>query len=298
MEYMMCILIGKGEGESFKLEPEKEYTVGRHAESDIKILDENVSRKHFKIKVKNDKYFITDLESRNGTFVDGGDLRPGVETEVKEGVPIIIGMTIVGLGPFCDLYLKPFLDSAGFNKVVSMDVEVKRPKRVISIKKNMEFIYRVDDCLTDPKDIKEIFKKLIHNIFNLLTRVDRCVCISINTETGGIEDILYRSKSPLDDPNMAYNKELVNKTLLLNEIVMVKDSNNDHLDDIVTKSLQMMNIRSAMCVPIANNNKIRGVIYVDSFERPDGFRESDAVLLNDVCSRVALAMDNVPIRMS
>jgi GAF domain-containing protein len=79
---------------------------------------------------------------------------------------------------------------------------------------------------------------------------------------------------------------------------MVKDSNNDHSDDIVTKSLQMMNIRSAMCVPIANNNKIRGVIYVDSFERPDGFRESDAVLLNDVCSRVALAMDNVPIRMS
>jgi pSer/pThr/pTyr-binding forkhead associated (FHA) protein len=295
---MMHILIGKGEGESFKLEPEKEYTVGRHAESDIKILDDSVSSEHFKIQVKNDKYFITDLESRNGTFIDGGDLRPGVETEVKEGIPIIIGMTIVGLGPFCDLYLKPFLDSAGFNKVVSMDVEVKRPKRVISIKKNMEFIYRVDDCLTDPKDIKEIFKKLIHNIFNLLTRVDRCVCISINTETGGIEDILYRSKSPLDDPNMAYNKELVNKTLLLNETVMVKDSNNDHSDDIVTKSLQMMNIRSAMCVPIANNNKIRGVIYVDSFERPDGFRESDAVLLNDVCSRVALAMDNVPIRMS
>jgi len=298
MEYMMRILIGKGEGESFKLEPEKEYTVGRHAESDIKILDDSVSRKHFKIQVNNDRYFITDLESRNGTFVDGGDLRPGVKTEVKEGVPIIIGMTIVGLGPFCDLYLKPFLDSAGFNKVVSMDVEAGRPKRVISIKKNMEFIYRVDDCLTDPKDIKEIFRKLIHNIFNLLTRVDRCVCISINNETGGVEDILYRSKSPLDDPNMAYNKELVNKTLLLNKTVMVKDSNNDDSDDIVTKSLQTMNIRSAMCVPVANNNKIRGVIYVDSFERPDGFRESDAVLLNDVCSRVALAMDNVPIRMS
>jgi hypothetical protein len=298
MEYMMRILIGKGEGESFKLEPGKEYTVGRHSESDIKILDNNVSRKHFKIQVKNDKYFITDLESRNGTFVDGMDLSPGIETEVKADVPIIIGMTIIGLGPFCDQYLKPFLDSAGFNKVVSIDGEVERPKRVLSIKKNMEFIYRVNDCLMDHKDKKEIFKKLINNIFNLLTRVDRCVCISINDETGGIEDILYRSKSPLDDPNKAYNKELVNKTLLLKKILIVKDSNNDHSDDRVTKSLQMMKIRSAMCVPVASDNKIRGVIYLDSFERPDGFRESDAVLLKDVCDRVALAMDNVSIRMS
>ena len=294
MDYMMHILIGKGEGESFRLEPGKEYTVGRHSESDIKMLDDNVSREHFRIKIKNDKYFITDMGSKNGTFVDGSDLRPGIETEVKEGVPIIIGMTIVGLGPFCDLYLKPFLDSAGFNKVVSIYGE----ERVISIKKNMEFIYRVDNCLTNSKDIKEIFKKLINNIFNLLTRVDRCVCILINDETGRIEDILYRSKSPLDDPNKAYNKELVNKALLLSKTVMVKDSNNDDSDESVTKSLLVMEIRSAMCVPIANNNKIRGVIYVDSLERPHGFRESDAVLLNDVCGRVALAMDNVSMRMS
>ena len=298
MGYMMRILIGKGEGESFKLEPGKKYTVGRHSESDIKILDDNVSRKHFEIQIKNDKYFITDLESRNGTFVDGRDLMPGIETEVKEDIPIIIGMTIVGLGPFCDLYLKPFLESAGFNEVASVYGEEARPNRVISIKKNMEFIYRVNDCLTDPKDVKEIFKKLINNIFNLLTRIDRCVCISINDETGRIEEILYRSKSPLEDPNKAYNKELVNKALLLNNTVMVKDSNNDDSDDRVTKSLQMMEIRSAMCVPIAGNGKIRGVIYVDSFGMPDGFRESDAILLKDVCGRVALAIDNLPIQMS
>lgn len=298
MGYMMRILIGKGEGESFKLEPEKEYTVGRHSESDIKILDDNVSRKHFKIYIKNDKYFITDLESRNGTFVDGRDLIPGIETEVKEDVPIIIGMTIVGLGPFCDLYLKPFLDSSGFDKVASMDGEVERPKRVISIKKNMEFIYRVDNYLTDPKDIKEIFKKLINNIFSLLTRIDRCVCILINDETGRVEEIFYRSKSPLEDPNKAYNKEMVNKALLLNDTVMVRDSNNDDPDYRVTRSLQMMEIRSAMCVPIASNGKTRGVIYVDSFEMPDGFRESDSILLKDVCSRVALAIDNLQIQMS
>ncbi len=183
MEFKLCILVGKCQGESFKLEPGKEYTVGRHSDNDIKIVDDNISRNHFKMQIKGYKYFITDLYSKNGTFVDGKDLSPGIETEVKEGVPIVIGMTILGLGAVCELCLKPFLDSAGFNSEMSEGEEDIELSRVMTIKKNLEFIYNVNNSLMESKDLKEISKKLLNNVFNHLKRIDRCVIVLIDDQT-------------------------------------------------------------------------------------------------------------------
>jgi len=299
MEFKLCILVGKCQGESFKLEPGKEYTVGRHSDNDIKIVDDNISRNHFKMQIKGYKYFITDLYSKNGTFVDGKDLSPGIETEVKEGVPIVIGMTILGLGAVCELCLKPFLDSAGFNSEMSEGEEDIELSRVMTIKKNLEFIYNVNNSLMESKDLKEISKKLLNNVFNHLKRIDRCVIVLIDDQTREISNIIYRSRKPIDDSKKIYNKELVEEALIMNKPVMVKDSYNiEDADDKVTETLQLMKIRSAMCIPIVGCYGIRGAIYVDSLERPNGFRTSDVALLIDVSGRAALVMDNLSLQMS
>ena len=299
MEFKLSILVGKGQGESFKLEPGKEYIVGRHSENDIKIADKNISRNHFKIQIRGDKYFITDLYSKNGTFVDGKDLSPGIETEVREGVPIVIGMTILGLGAICESCLKPFLDSAGFNSEMSEDEEDIGLSRVMTIKKNLEFIYTVNNSLMESKDLKEISNKLLNNIFNHLKRIDRCVIVLIDDQTREISNIVYRSRKPIDDPEKVYNKELVEQTLIMNKPVMVKDSINiEDGDDKVTETEQLIKVRSAMCVPIVGCHGIRGAIYVDSLERPNGFHKSDVALLIDVSGRAALVMDNLSLQMS
>jgi len=67
-------------------------------------------------------------------------------------------MIILGLGPICELCLKPFLDSAGFDEVVSEYEEAGKPKRVMTVKKNLEFIYNVNNSLMESKDIIEILK--------------------------------------------------------------------------------------------------------------------------------------------
>jgi hypothetical protein len=296
VEYKLSILIGKGQGKSFRLEQGEVYTVGRHSENDIRIVDDNISRTHFKIQVKGNRYFITDLYSKNGTFVDGRDLSPGVETEVREDVPIVIGMTVLGLGESCELCLKPFLDSAGFRSDLGEDADLAESERVMAIKKNMEFIYDVNNYLTESKDLNEISQKIVNNIFNLFKRIDRSVIVLVDAETGKIENIIYRSRKPVDDPKKLYNRELVEKALIMNRPVMVRDSSVTEDEDArVTESLQLMKIRSAMCVPITSPFSIRGVIYVDSLERSNGFRASDAALLKDVSGRLALAMDNLSL---
>ncbi len=299
MDFNLSILVGKDKGKLFKLEPGKEYIVGRHSENDIKIKDENISRKHFKIQVKANRYFITDLYSKNGTFVGGKDLIPGIETEVREGVPIVIGMTILGLGPISDSSLKLFLDSAGFYSEVNEEGEAIESNRIMSIKKNMEFIYYVNNSLMESRDNEEILKILLDSIFNLFNNIDRCVIISIDSQTGEVNNIIYQSRKPIDDPEKVYNKELVEQALIMNKPVMIKDSNNiEDGDERITESLQLMKIRSAMCVPITSYHGIRGAIYVDSLERPSGFRISDVALLENISGRAALAMDSISLKAS
>ena len=299
MELKLYILVGKGQGKSFKLVPGKEYTVGRHSENDIRIEDNNISRNHFKIQVIENKYFITDLHSKNGTFIGDKKLSPGIAAEVREGVPIVIGMTIIGLGEVCESCLKPFLGSAGVFSEMSEDRDDIELYRVRNTKMNLEFIYNVTYSFMESKDLKEIAKKLLNCIFNLLTRIDRCVILLNDDQTGEIRYIIYRSRKPVDDPTQVYNKDLVEQALIMNKPVMVKDSNNiKDGDEKITQSLQLMKISSAISVPIAGCYGIRGAIYVDSLESPNGFRSSDLALLRDVCVRAALAMDNVSLQLS
>jgi pSer/pThr/pTyr-binding forkhead associated (FHA) protein len=273
MEHNLYILVGKDEGKSFRLMPGKLYIVGRHSTNDIKILDENVSRNHFEIQVRGDRYFIMDMGSKNGTFIGGKELIPGVETEVKEGVPIVIGMTVLGLGDIARRSLKPFLDSAGFRVGANEYEKTVGPERVMAVERNLEFIYKMNNALMESKNIREILEKLLDNVFNLFKRIDRCVIIIIDNQTGKLSDIIYRSRQPVDDPHKIYNEELVEKALIMNKPVMIKDSDiSEDEDDKITESLQLMKIKSAMCVPIASRHIRRGVIYVDSLEFANGFR--------------------------
>jgi pSer/pThr/pTyr-binding forkhead associated (FHA) protein len=45
-----------------------------------------------------DRILARDLGSKNGTFVNGNQIRAGTEVEIKEGVSIVIGMSVISLG--------------------------------------------------------------------------------------------------------------------------------------------------------------------------------------------------------
>ncbi len=68
---------------------EGERTIGRSAEADILIEHETASRKHAKIIVEGNRVFIADLDSRNGTFLNGKPVKE--KTEIKPGDAIALG---------------------------------------------------------------------------------------------------------------------------------------------------------------------------------------------------------------
>ena len=64
------IVSGPDKGRSFDIKGDT-ICIGRSPGNNIQIKDKSVSRKHLKIIRRGDKYFVEDLKSKNGTFING-----------------------------------------------------------------------------------------------------------------------------------------------------------------------------------------------------------------------------------
>ncbi len=106
----LTVLSGKYEPLSLGLKGETTH-IGRSPENDIQIRDNYVSRKHLELYKKGDKYFVKDLNSANGTFVNGKKIVSKVGRRVKQGDTIVIGMTLICLGESCSDRVLSFLES-------------------------------------------------------------------------------------------------------------------------------------------------------------------------------------------
>jgi adenylate cyclase len=293
MEPRLYILFGTDKGKTFDLKYDKIYTVGRSPDNDIQIKDKTVSRHHLTIQYKESKYLITDLNSKNGTFITGKDISAGIEVEVEDKIPIVIGMNVIGLGEECGSWLKNFLDSIDNRSEIDKDKKVSKSYGIMEIKKNIRFIFDMNNILLESKDINEILEKMLECLSNLFKDVDRCAIVLIDGETEDISKVISRSKKSFDDPAKAYNHDFVEQALILNKPVIFSDSyDGDHYeDDETTKSLRLESIRSAVCVPLNSPRLKRGALYMDSPDRSYRFRKNDIALLENICCRVALTMD-------
>ncbi len=67
---VLNILSGPQAGQSFPLD-KPQLIIGRSLQADIVIESSQVSKKHAQLNIKNQGVYLTDLNSRNGTFVNG-----------------------------------------------------------------------------------------------------------------------------------------------------------------------------------------------------------------------------------
>jgi len=275
------------EGQSFDFHKETIY-VGRSPDNDVQIKDRSVSRKHLKIIKREHRYFITDLKSKNGTFLHGDQISPGKEFEIKEGVPILLGMSVVCLGKTCLENVMPFIES------LSEDAELFIQDRPMTSEKNMALINRVSRLLMQSSDINEVLSKILESIMELLTRIDRGVIILTDDKTGKVLDVIIRSKRGGTKTVRPYSRTVVNRVMRERKAIMMRDTRDESKVD-ASSSMQLMNVQSVMCVPLISKARVRGVIYVDSVSAPHGFRTEDLSLLTALSSPAAIAIENAAL---
>jgi two-component system cell cycle response regulator len=67
----LLVLSGPQFGDIFPLASGRELILGRREDSDLQIRDDGVSRRHASIEVRGEGAVLRDLDSANGTYVDG-----------------------------------------------------------------------------------------------------------------------------------------------------------------------------------------------------------------------------------
>ncbi len=91
--YLLEVLSGPLDGKTWHFE--HEITIGRDdsmAEACI-ALDRYVSRKHAQLRIDDGSLFLTDLESRNGTKLNGQPVLGAAPLPI--GAPFVVGRTVL-----------------------------------------------------------------------------------------------------------------------------------------------------------------------------------------------------------
>jgi 3',5'-cyclic-nucleotide phosphodiesterase len=267
--------------------------VGRAPDCDLPVKDPFVSRKHLKISRKGEKIFIKDLNSRNGTFVNGDPIRPGLEIDLPEGVPVVMGMTVLCFGEACAEEIQGFLGSIDISDLEQEETEGPTEDRPMTAQKNMDLALKVSDLLNGPANIRDTLKDILDCIYDLLVRIDRAAIILLDPEKGKIKEVIYRMREGVQDQR--FSTEVLEHVMQLKEAFMISDADTEEGEG-VPDTLKLLNIKSVMCVPLMNRANLVGAIYVDSITKPYGFRGEDLHLLSALSSPMAVAIDNALFR--
>ncbi|GAB3400633.1 FHA domain-containing protein [Schumannella luteola] len=86
----LVITAGPREGTELEL-PGEQLAIGRSSESGLVIRDDYTSTHHARLMLWNDQWVVQDLDSTNGTFLDGQ--RVTLPTPVPLDTPVTIGQT-------------------------------------------------------------------------------------------------------------------------------------------------------------------------------------------------------------
>jgi len=289
----LYVLNGPAKGKSFKLRQGALF-LGRSLDNDIQINDKTLSRKHLRVMKKGDHLFLTDLKSRNGTFYGSDFLKPGISVEIEEGSPIAVGMTVICIGEGCERELVPYPDPKGLADTGKEEKEGAAERREKSDEKRTRLLSNLSDFLKANAGVEETLEKIIGQVFHYLKRVDRASFVLIAPDSTEITKAISKSTRKSDTTGLPYCPAVVRKVVETGMPFVVSDAQTENETSLVN-TLKVLKIESVMCVPLICRSKILGVIYVDSLERPYGFRRDDYLLFMDLSQRIAVALEHARV---
>lgn len=93
----IAVVAGPLKGSHMEIASLEEFTVGRAGDNDFQLGDDFASSRHARLFRRGRDWFVEDLDSRNGTFVNG--VRIDQPERATVGMDMKMGRTIVRLMP-------------------------------------------------------------------------------------------------------------------------------------------------------------------------------------------------------
>ena len=294
------ILQGPDKGHTFEIN-HSPTLLGRNS-PDLPLSDNTVSRRHAQLMKKNGTWVLYDLNSANGTYVNG--VKVLSTSELKQGDQIKCGSTLIVFGgeptgisgePGGSLKIDEngnIIESAIMATVPSMEdsVIIAGPEASSAVE-NLRILYDLSIAISSIFDRLQLLERVMDIIFDNLPADRGFILIKRDEEEKELnpEVVRYRSKKHTGEITVSHT--IVNYVLDHKEGVLCSNAMRDPRFT-KGKSVHNYGIHSALCVPIMARDQAIGVIYVDTTVATHTYAGEQLRLLTAIGLHTGLAIEH------
>lgn len=288
---VLIILRGPDTGRHFALHNER-TTLGRNTDCTIPLAGKQVSRHHAHLYHQDAQYFLQDLGSSNGTFLNGKRLPANTPNALTDRDTFQIGPYLFALRPDpppikesdeASLIVRETVSATSLNeKLLAQDPATK-----------LQVVLEIAQHLARTLELDPLLDKLLEQLMKLLPQADRVMVILCQDDKLVIR--AQRTRSGHDLSNLSFSRTIV-KRALEEGIGLISEDLQADTSYESSHSIASLDLHSILCVPLINQEGRRlGVIQADRFCQGFGFRVEDLHMLTAISMEVTVVLENVTL---
>ncbi|MDC0307537.1 MAG: SpoIIE family protein phosphatase [Planctomycetaceae bacterium] len=314
------VIAGSAPGQIIEL-TEDQTVVGRHPDSQIVLDNAAVSRHHAKIHVSHGRYYLEDLRSRNGTFINDKQVLQRSELKEHDQIDIceiILEFTIdlpeKFLGEEFELGPSDSEDPASSTRVgqeipalteaegglesssILSSINAAESSQSISYRLDinseakLKAVLEISQALNRVLDVDEALQRTMKCLFQIFPQADEGFAMLIDpvSRLPVVRSILSRTKNQ----DGRVSRTVLDYALSQKTAVLTEDAQSDQRFSS-SESIAGAKLRSLVCIPLLDQNQESlGVIQLAAYSLIRSFTSDDLDLLTSVAGQVSLAIEN------
>jgi serine phosphatase RsbU (regulator of sigma subunit) len=307
-------LNGPDAGKRYPLEND-EATIGRHPECEVSIADSGrVSRRHAQLIRKGDLWYLKDLGSRNGTFLNGD--RIGEELhELKDGdrlrvcdIEFAFYGDVPGKRPSQTATWAAGQDASSLDAVLVDDDATDDSSSTIlskleitgseggvqlttSLEARLSALIEITRNLGKALALDDVLPQVLNSLFKIFLQADRGFIV-LQEEDQSLVPRWTKARKLGHDETIRISRTIVKHVMDSKEAILSHDvTKDDRLD--MSQSIAELRIRSMMCAPLLDSEgNALGVIQLDTLDQRKRFQQEDLEVLASVAVQAGIAIHN------
>ncbi len=278
----------------------KEIPVGRDSSNGLAISDPSLSRRHCILNSDGTGYKIRDLDSRNGTFVNGTAIK---ESPLRHGDQISIGDSVFILLLREDA--EPAENGVEFEDGLThataqlrpQDVLYLQPDRILKelppssrVEQNLNALLKISRVVHAIRDLEQLQTQILDLIFDMAP-AERGAILLDGTGDGQFGSVFARNRLPATAQPVRISRTITRQVIEQGLAILGADvagsGGLNGVDSIVNAS-----VHSLLCVPLTLFQKVTGCIYLDTSNPAARFDDGHLQLVAAIAGISAVALEN------
>ena len=267
----------------------KELTIGRDASSGLCLEDPTVSSHHCRIERDGDGFVLLDVDSTNGSFINGKAVARG---RLEHGDEILVGSTrfYFLLDDVPPISREIRIEEPPEDLLISTDTTRLSMDALIASRanRNMGVLLELSSEISQISSSEELQQILLERIFKAVPAQEGVILL-------GNDFAQLFAGTPVQRRRIPSEKQIRVSRTIVEQVFLSKESllRNDLLATSPTESIVASGVHSVVCNPLVVMKTAIGVVYLTTNIPETRFDETHLQLTTAIAGIAALALEHV-----